>query len=44
MGGDYYDRPVVSVSSNIGVSYGNSVVGKSNKLNPALDPKNFISH
>lgn len=39
MGGDYYDRAVIS---NSGGSYGNNVVGKTYSLNKGLDPKTYV--
>lgn len=40
MGGDYYDRDVISSSGNSG--YGNNVVGKTYELNKGLDPKTYV--
>lgn len=40
MGGDYYDRDVIS--SNSGSGYGNNVVGKTYELNKGLDPKTYV--
>ena len=39
MGGDYYDRDVISNATG---AYGNNVVGQTSNLNKALDPKTYV--